>query len=120
MHGPLTLTIVVFASLLTLAAGVTALRNRRVRSRVLAIAGVTTIAVLAQLVAGVLALGSADPGVSTVLFVAYLVGTLLVVPVAVAWAIGEPSRWGAGVLAVAGLVVLVLEARLHQIWTNGA
>jgi hypothetical protein len=55
--------------------------------------------------------------VSGVLFVAYLVGALIVLPVGALWAMAESSRWGAGALAIACLVIPVLELRLHDIWT---
>lgn len=51
-------------------------------------------------------------------FLAYLVGTLLVLPVTVLWGLGEPSRWTLVVLAVAALVVGVLVLRLQQIWVG--
>ena len=46
-------------------------------------------------------------------------GTLLFVPVAAVWALGERSRAGTAGLIVLGLVVPVLILRLEQIWTPG-
>ena len=53
-----------------------------------------------------------------VVFVAYLIGALLILPIASWWARAEPSRWGTGVLLVAALVDAVLLARLNDIWTG--
>ena len=84
------------------------------------LAALTELAVLAQLVVGIdPAIGVGSPRTSSAaLFVAYLLGLAVVVPSAVVWARGEPSRWGPAVLTVAGLVVLVLMARLHQLWSG--
>ena len=48
--------------------------------------------------------------------VGYLVGSLLVLPAAFVWSVGERSRSGTGVLLVAVVVVPVLFLRLHQLW----
>lgn len=55
---------------------------------------------------------------STGVFVAYLIGTLLVLPVTLLWGLGDPSRWTLVALAVACLVVAVLVLRLDQIWAG--
>ncbi|MGH3548662.1 MAG: hypothetical protein ACRDQU_11255 [Pseudonocardiaceae bacterium] len=51
-------------------------------------------------------------------FVGYLVGPLLIVPLAAVWALAERSRWGSGVLVVGCLAVPVMIVRLHQVWTG--
>ena len=63
-----------------------------------------------------LAQGDGD-GVNGLVFVGYLLGTLLFVPAAAWWALGERSRAGTAALIVVGLVVPVLILRLQQIWT---
>ena len=115
---PVTVTVLACAALLSVAAGVVTARNRRAGTTLLVLAALTELAVLAQLVVGVTQLASGHHDVSAALFVAYLVGLVVVVPLAVFWAIGEPTRWGPGVLTIAGLVVLVLVARLHQLWAG--
>jgi hypothetical protein len=115
---PVTITVLACAALLALVSGVTTVRDRRAGMAVLAVATVTELSVVAQLVVGITQLASGHHDVSAALFVAYLVGLAVVVPLAVVWARAEPSRWGPAVLAVAGLVVLVLMARLHQLWTG--
>jgi hypothetical protein len=108
----------VCSSLLAVACGVVTARNRRAGRPLLVLAALTEVAVVAQLVTGVVLLTSGRHDVSAALFVAYLVGLVVVVPLAVFWALGEPTRWGPGVLTVAALVVLVLVARLHQLWAG--
>jgi hypothetical protein len=115
---PVTVTVLTCAAVLAAASAVTAARGRRAGATLVVLAALTELAVLAQLAVGISQLTSGDHDVSAALFVAYLVGLVVIVPLAVLWARGEPSRWGPGVLAVAGLVVLVLMARLHQLWTG--
>jgi len=79
--------------------------------------GVLELALLVQLVVGIASLLSTDHAVPAAVFVIYLVGILLVAPLGTVWALAEPSRWGAGSLAIACLIVPVLVLRLQQIWT---
>lgn len=53
---------------------------------------------------------------SLVLAIAYLVGILLVMPVAAALGIAERSRWGPVTVGAGALVVCVLFARIDQVW----
>jgi hypothetical protein len=53
-------------------------------------------------------------------FVLYLLGLVAVAPLAAWWARGEPSRAGAGVVVVAGLLVPFLLLRLDALWSGGA
>jgi len=115
---PVTVTVLACAAVLAVASGAVTARNRRAGTGLLVVAALTELAVVAQLVVGISQLASGDHDVSASLFVAYLVGLVVVGPLAVLWALGEPTRWGPGVLTVAALVVLVLVARLHQLWTG--
>lgn len=51
-----------------------------------------------------------------ILFWSYYVTTLIIAPAAVVWGIGDKTRWGTGVVAIAMLTVAVLSIRLMQIW----
>jgi hypothetical protein len=75
------------------------------------------VVLLAQLVVGIVQLVSTDQNVSGVLFIGYMIGSLIVLPLGALWALAESSRWGAGALAVACLVIPVLELRMYEIWT---
>lgn len=55
---------------------------------------------------------------STGVFLAYLVGTLLALPLTLLWGLGEPSKWTLVALGVASLIVAVLVLRLDQIWAG--
>ena len=81
--------------------------------------GLATLEVLllTQLVAGLVALGGSDRDVETATFVGYLLTTVLILPIAVVWAVAEKSRWGTAVLVLAGLTIAALVLRSHQVWT---
>jgi hypothetical protein len=73
---------------------------------------------VAQLVVGIVEVARGAPeGVNVVTFIGYLVALLLVIPVGIWWAGGEPGRAGTGVLLVVLLVIPVLVVRLEQIWS---
>lgn len=85
----------------------------------LALVGATLLlelGLLAQAVVGVVKMITDDRDVEVLSFVGYLVGPVLVVPLAAAWALAERTRWGAGVLVVGFLAVPVMILRLRQIW----
>lgn len=71
---------------------------------------------LAQAVLGIVALATQDRDVNGPVYVGYLLGTLIFVPAAAAWALGEKSRAGTAALVVLGLVVPVLVVRVQQVW----
>lgn len=74
------------------------------------------IGLLTQLVAGIIRLVSDDPRIDKLTFVGYLVGALLVLPLAGFWALAERTRWGPGVVVVGCLAVPVLIIRLQTLW----
>jgi hypothetical protein len=106
------------ALLATLAAVVLAVLDRRVNWPVLGVLAMLEVGLLIQLVVGIVQLAGTDRDVAGVTFVVYLVGSLLVLPVGALWALTDSSRWGAGALAVACLVIPVMEMRLDQIWSG--
>jgi hypothetical protein len=75
------------------------------------------LGLLAQLVIGLVQLGGEHAGVNVAAYVGYLVGSLVILPVAFAWSVGERSRAGTGVLLVGVVVIPVLFLRLHQLWS---
>lgn len=78
--------------------------------------GVLEVGLLVQLVIGVVMVSGDHGGVNVAAYVGYLVGSLLILPAAFLWSVGERTRAGTGVLLVAVLVVPVLFLRLHQLW----
>ncbi len=75
------------------------------------------LGLLAQAVIGFVRLAVVDRDVAGVSFAGYLLGALLVLPVAVFWSLAERTRWGTAVLVVGALVVPVMVVRLDQLWS---
>jgi hypothetical protein len=57
---------------------------------------------------------------STATFVGYLIGNVLVLPIAVVWAWADRNRWSGAVIALGGLTVAVMTARLQMMWLGRA
>ena len=73
---------------------------------------------LVQLVVGVVLVAGGDRPPSLVIFFAYLVGVLVVLPAGTLWSVAEKSRPSTLVLAVACLAVTAMTARLLQMWAD--
>ncbi|QTR06312.1 hypothetical protein J7S33_20620 [Saccharothrix algeriensis] len=76
------------------------------------------VGLLVQAVIGVVKLIGLVRGISGPPFVGYLVGPVLLLPLAGFWSLAERSRWGAGVLAVGCFSVPVMLLRLQQVWVG--
>jgi hypothetical protein len=79
--------------------------------------GLLEVGLVVQLVIGLVRLGGEHHGVNVAAYVGYLVGSLVILPAAFLWSVGERTRAGTGVLLVAVLVIPVLFLRLHQLWS---
>lgn len=106
--------------LLAAAAGVYVARDRLTDRVLLAIAGLLTVGLVAQLVTSFVLVLTEDNDANPVTFLAYLVGCVAAMPVAAWWARGEPSRAGTAVWIVVGLVLPFLLLRASQVWDAGA
>jgi len=118
--APLTYAVVGLSVVLLLLTSVYAVKDRLIDDRVLLVAALLEVALIVQLVIGLLGLDQIEDPAETATFAAYLV-SLPVIPVGTAFlAIKEKSRWAMGSLAVGAFAVAVMTARLQQIWTlNG-
>jgi hypothetical protein len=76
------------------------------------------VALLVQAVLGIVRL----PGhhIEAVTFVGYLIGALLILPLAGWWSLQERTRWGVGVLLIGSLAVTVMIVRMNQLWSGSA
>ncbi|MDX6309711.1 MAG: hypothetical protein QOI06_2757 [Nocardioidaceae bacterium] len=79
--------------------------------------GLIEIGLVVQLVVGLVMVFGGHDGVNVAAYVGYLVGALLILPVAVLWSLGERTRAGTGVLLVGVIVIPALCLRLHDLWT---
>lgn len=91
-------------------------RDRAAEDSMFVLLGITELLLVVQLVAGCVALGTTDRDVSGALFVSYLVGVSLALPVGALWSLTERSRAGTAVVLLAVLTVAALEVRLDAIW----
>jgi hypothetical protein len=83
-------------------------------------AAVVELGLLAQTAVGFVNLAGTDRQVDGLTFGGYLVGILLVLPLAGFWSLAERTRWGPAVMVVGCLVITVLIVRLGQIWDGHA
>ncbi|GAA1906968.1 hypothetical protein GCM10009737_04690 [Nocardioides lentus] len=112
----LQLTVVALSLLVGVVAAAYLVPDRRPDRLLLGLTALLELALVVQLVVGIVLLVSESPDISGATFVSYLVGMLLLPPVAAWWALGEPSRSGTVVLVVLGVTVPFLVLRLQQIW----
>jgi hypothetical protein len=91
-------------------------RDRVVEDGMFLLLGVTELVLIGQLVGGCVALAHTDRDVSGTLFVSYLVGNILALPIGAFWSLAERNRAGTAVLLLAVLTVAALEVRLDAIW----
>ena len=95
-------------------------RDEPAGDRVYVLLGIAELVLLLQLVLGSIALATTDRDVSGVLFVGYLAGVALALPVGAFWSLAERNRAGTAVLLLAVLTVIGLELRLHDIWAGAS
>ncbi|HEY2877043.1 hypothetical protein [Nocardioides sp.] len=91
-------------------------RDRQPDDYLYAALGLLEVGLVAQLVIGLVMVSGDHGGVNVAAYVGYLVGALVILPIAFVWSVGERTRSGTGVLLVAVVVVPVLFLRLHQLW----
>jgi phosphoglycerol transferase MdoB-like AlkP superfamily enzyme len=94
---------------------VRAVRPGRVTYALLAL---IEVGLVVELVLGLARVFDDHRGVSVPTYVGYLVGALVILPLAAGWAWAERTRSGTGVLLVGVVVLPVLFVRLHDIWAT--
>jgi hypothetical protein len=78
---------------------------------------VIEVGLVGQLVIGLVRVFGDHGDVNVAAYVGYLVGSLLVLPVAFLWSVGERTRSGTAVLLVGVIAVAFLFLRLQQLWS---
>jgi hypothetical protein len=117
MPDALTVATAVAALLLAAWCGWAAYRDQPTKDRHFIGMGVVSLLALAQLALGTVQLARGGrPEQGTTVFVAYLLGALACVPVAGVMSLAERTRWGSLTVAAGGVVLAVLQVRLHDIW----
>ncbi len=113
-------TVLVLCGITALVLVVHLVRDRAAEDGMFVLLGATELVLLGQLVGGCVALGSTDRDVEGTLFVSYLVGVALALPIGAFWSLAERTRAGTSVVLLAVLTVAALEVRLDAIWAGGA
>lgn len=91
--------------------------NRRVGVLLLVAAAVGEAGLLVQVVWAIVRLaGGARPVGGMAVFIGYLAGSVVLLPIAVMWGLSERGRWGPVVMAAGFLVTAVLIVRMRQVW----
>ncbi|WP_329238582.1 hypothetical protein OG417_36085 [Actinoallomurus sp. NBC_01490] len=91
--------------------------DRRVGRLLLAAAVLGEAGLLVQVVWAVVRLaGGARSDGGMAIFIGYLAGSLVILPIAAAWGLAERTRWGPAVVAAGFLVSAVLIVRMQQVW----
>ncbi|MGH3824449.1 MAG: hypothetical protein ACRDRA_16695 [Pseudonocardiaceae bacterium] len=116
MVSPVATTLIVAALLAAGWSSVLVVLNRTPGYALLGALGAVEAGLLVQAIVGIVSLIGTDRPVDSATFVGYLIGSLLILPAGVAWSLGERSRWGPGVMAIACLAIPVVIVRLQQIW----
>jgi lipopolysaccharide export LptBFGC system permease protein LptF len=93
-------------------------RDRRPGRVTYAVLALLEVGLVAELVLGLVRVFGDHEGVSVAPYVGYLVGALVILPLAAGWAWAERTRSGTGVLLVGVLVLPVLFVRLHDLWAT--
>ncbi|MBC3840007.1 hypothetical protein GXW82_06805 [Streptacidiphilus sp. 4-A2] len=118
MIGALTIVVSVAALLLAAWCGLATARDQPTKDWHMIGMAVVTVLALAQLVVGIVQVSSGHkPTGGAVVFLAYAVGTMLIVPAGMS--LVERTRWGSAIATAGGLVVAALELRLVQVWGGG-
>ena len=94
-------------------------RERFASNALDALLALIEVGLVVQLVAGLVKLSDAPSDLSKATWIGYLIGSLLILPIAWVWSQAERSRSSLGVLLVGLAVVPFLFLRLHQVWTTG-
>lgn len=119
MFDPLTYLTGAVLIVLAVLAAIALVRGKPINDPMFWAGLVAEVCMVALLIVGVALSGHGSQGMSTPLFVAYLAGMVIALPVAGFWAIAErESRSSSGVILVAALGLFVMLFRLVQIW-NG-
>jgi hypothetical protein len=89
------------------------------KAQLLFAAGVWLVTLAQSVIAGVRLAAGFQPQ-SPATLIGYLIGVVLLIPVAWFWANTERTRYSGLVLAVAALAVLAMTLRLLSLWTPAA
>jgi hypothetical protein len=117
MTGIATIICLALAGLTVLVAGIQALRDRAINYPALVLAGLTEVAVLFYTGVRVADLIGGHHTSNLAIVLAYLFGLVITMPIAVALAWAERTKWGSVTLGAGALIACALFGRINQLWT---
>jgi hypothetical protein len=80
---------------------------------------IVELLLVAQLVIAIIAPSVGNPARGNPLeFYTYLISALLIVPLAVFWALVQRDRWSTVIVGVADLAIAVMVFRMYEIWLH--
>ncbi|MFB4281344.1 MULTISPECIES: hypothetical protein [unclassified Nonomuraea] len=120
MNTTVSTIVIAGALLLMLMSLIVAIRNRPMGMVLLVGFGLLEVAVLVQAGFVIAAVSGGEGPADKVTLFGYIGGQVLIPPAGVFLALAERSRWGSGILAVAGFAIAVMNARVLQIWQGVA
>jgi hypothetical protein len=83
-------------------------------------AALVELLLVVQLVIAIVAPAVGNPSTGNVLeFYTYQIAALVIVPLAVFWALVQRDRWSTVVVGVANLAIAVMVFRMYEIWVLG-
>jgi hypothetical protein len=117
MIDALAYTVVALAGVAVIWGSVTALANKPPgKAQLLYAAGVEAVIVVQSIIAAAKIIGGFRPA-ELATTIGYLIGIVILIPIAWLWANVERNRFSGIVLAVAALAALAMTLRLLMLWT---
>jgi len=113
----LTIVTLIATAAFGLTAAYYALRHRLVDDRLILVLGILELALLVQVVVGIVQGATTPRDVEKPVFFAYLLTVPFIAPVAAFLALKEKTRSSMAVVVGSAFVVGVLVGRLNQIWS---
>lgn len=108
--------VAICALVLAVWCAVLAARNREPGTLVLVALAVLESLLLVQVIISVALMIGGDSPASLATFLAYLIGSLFVLPIGTVWALAERSRASTMVLVIACVAIPVLVLRMQEVW----
>lgn len=116
----LTVVVIATVAVLGLAAGFYTWRNLLIDDRILLVAAILDVALIAQAVVAAVHLGDLASTAGRATFLAYALTLPAIPPFVVYLAIKEKTRWAMGIIAAGAFTVAVMTGRLVQMWSMHA
>jgi hypothetical protein len=116
VYEELSLAVMVASSLVGVWCVVSALRERWLGAAQVVALVALELLLLAQAIAAAVRLIGGERPEQFGTFLAYLVSSVIVLPLAVVLSFMERTRWGSVIAGVGAVVVAILTLRLRQVW----